>query len=95
MYIRGYGFTLVETLTTIAVLVIVLGLMVSLSRHVREASADELTKDILHRLDAVMDVYVHQNGAIPAVTPFIGQQIPPESQLRQQPSEMMSRSSGR
>ena len=81
--IRGCGFTLVETLTTIALLVIVLGLMVSLSRHVREASADELTKDILRRLDAVMDVYVHQNGTIPAVTLFVsGQQIPPEPQLR-------------
>ena len=76
------GFTLVETLTTIALLVIVLGLMVSLSRHVRAASADELTKDILRRLDAAMDVYVHQNGTIPAVTPFVGNIIPPEAQLR-------------
>ncbi len=80
---RRRGFTFIETMTAVALLTIVLGLMVSLSRHVRAASADGLTKDILHRLDAAMAVYVHQNGAIPFVPPFIGeQQIPPESQLR-------------
>ena len=63
MYIRGRGFTLVETLTAIALLVIVLGLMVSLARNVRAASADELTKDVLRRLDAAMAAYVHQYGA--------------------------------
>ncbi len=50
------GFTLIETMTAIALLTIALGLMVSLSRHVRAASADELTKEILHRLDAAMAV---------------------------------------
>jgi prepilin-type N-terminal cleavage/methylation domain-containing protein len=81
---RDRGFTLIETMTAIALLTIALGLMVSLSRHVRAASADELTKEILHQLDAAMAAYVHQNGAIPAVAPFIGEQlVPPESQLRQ------------
>jgi prepilin-type N-terminal cleavage/methylation domain-containing protein len=80
---RGRGFTLVETMTAVALLTIALGLMVSLSHNVREASADGLTKDILHRLDAAMAAYVHQNGTVPVVAPFIGeQQIPPEPQLR-------------
>ncbi|HEY1923591.1 MAG TPA: type II secretion system protein [Tepidisphaeraceae bacterium] len=77
------GFTLIETMTAIALLTIALGLMISLSRHVRAASADELTKEILHRLDAAMAVYVHQNGSIPSVPLFISEQlIPPETQLR-------------
>jgi prepilin-type N-terminal cleavage/methylation domain-containing protein len=80
---RVPGFTLIETMTAVALLTIVLGLMVSLSRNVRAASADGLTKDILHRLDAAMAVYVHQYGGVPTVTPFIGEQlIPPENQLR-------------
>jgi type II secretory pathway pseudopilin PulG len=77
------AFTIIETLTAIAVLVIVLGLMVSLSRHVRAASADVLTKDLLRRLDAAMAVYVHQFSAVPSVPEFIpDQQVPPEDQLR-------------
>jgi type II secretory pathway pseudopilin PulG len=79
----GRGFTIIETMTAVALLTIALGLMVSLSRHVRAASADGLTKEILHRLDAAMAMYVHQNGSIPMVAPFIGEQlIPPETQLR-------------
>ena len=69
-------------MTAIAVLVIILGLMVSLARHVRAASADGLTKDVLHRLDIAMAAYVRQYGTVPAVPPFIGdRQIPPEPQL--------------
>jgi prepilin-type N-terminal cleavage/methylation domain-containing protein len=78
-----HGFTIIETLTAIAVLVIILGLMVSLARHVRQASADGLTKDLLRRLDAAMAVYVHQYGAVPSVPQFIPDlQVPPEDQLR-------------
>jgi type II secretory pathway pseudopilin PulG len=74
---------LIEALTAVAILVIVVGLMVSLSRHVRAASADVLTKEVLRRLDAAMAAYVRQNGTIPVIPPFIGdQQIPPEIQLR-------------
>jgi hypothetical protein len=45
------AFTLIEMLTTVAALVILLGLMVSLARHVRARSADTLTRDLLVRLD--------------------------------------------
>ena len=58
---RG-GYTLIEMLTTVAVLVIVLGLMVSLARHVRVQSATVLTKDVLARLDAMAAQYQLQNG---------------------------------
>ncbi len=51
------GFTLIEMLTTVAVLVIVLGLMVSLARDVRNRSAEALTTDILSRLDTLVDQY--------------------------------------
>ena len=53
---RG-AFTLIEMLTTVAVLVIVLGLMVSLARDVRTRSAERLTKDLLARLDTLVDQY--------------------------------------
>jgi type II secretory pathway pseudopilin PulG len=81
---RRAGFTLIEAMTVVAFLVIVLGLMVSLSRHVRAASADGLTKDILRRLDAAMQAYVHlNNGVLPQVPEFISDQaVPPESELR-------------
>ena len=80
---RIAGFTLIEAMTVVAFLVIVLGLMISLSRHVRAASADGMTKDILRRLDEAMDAYVHQFGSIPPVPEFISDQaVPPESELR-------------
>jgi len=66
------AFSVVELLTTLAGLVIVLGLMISLARHVRLVSAEVLTKDILHRLDEAMTMYVHREGMLPPnVPPFI------------------------
>ena len=44
-------------LTTVALLVIILGLMVSLARDVRNRSADAMTKQILHRLDVLVNQY--------------------------------------
>jgi prepilin-type N-terminal cleavage/methylation domain-containing protein len=66
------AFTLIEMLTTVAVLVIVLGLMVSLARDVRNRSAERVTKDMLARLDRMMAQYVERNAQqLPAVTPLI------------------------
>jgi prepilin-type N-terminal cleavage/methylation domain-containing protein len=80
--VRRRGFTIVEMLTTTALLVIVLGLMVSLARHVRQESADQLTKDILHRLDEAMTAYVNRDGMLPPVQDFIGAgNVPDESVL--------------
>lgn len=45
------AFTLIDFLTTVAGLVILLGVMVSLARHVRARSADTLTQHLLVRLD--------------------------------------------
>jgi hypothetical protein len=72
-------------MTAIALLVIILGLMVSLARHVRASSADGLTKDVLRRLEVAMEAYVRQSGSIPAVPEFIGTPQAPvgtETQLR-------------
>src|SRR5215213_7381348 len=67
---RG-AFTLLEMLTTVAVLVIVLGLMVSLARHVRERAAVALTKDLIRRLDVLMERYAGRHeGRMPEVSPF-------------------------
>ena len=76
-----HGFTLIEMLTTVALLVIVLGLMVSLARDVRNRSADTLTKQIIHRLDVLVGQYrakalgslpVAEQLKYPVVRPFIG-----------------------
>ena len=65
------AYSLVEVLTTIAVLVIVLGLMVSLARHVRKQAAVALSKDLLRRLDEVMAQYAARHeGRLPAVAAF-------------------------
>jgi type II secretory pathway pseudopilin PulG len=81
---RRNGFTLIETLTTVAFLVIVLGLMVSLAHHVRDASAEGLTRDILRRLDEAMANYVRRNDTIPAIPDLIppGPQLPNETALQ-------------
>jgi prepilin-type N-terminal cleavage/methylation domain-containing protein len=66
------GFTLVEMLATMAALLIVLGLMVGLARHVRSTSAKELTNDLLRRLDQAMARYVRLNDDQPPnLPPFI------------------------
>lgn len=71
------AFTLVEMMTTVAVLVIVLGLMVSLARDVRTRSAERLTKDLLRRLDILVGQYLKrlpegQNlSAYPVVEPLV------------------------
>jgi prepilin-type N-terminal cleavage/methylation domain-containing protein len=87
-----FGFTLIEMLTTVAVLVIVLGLMVSLARDVRHRSAEALTTDILSRLDTLVDQYRARALSMvprrdwekyPAVHPFIQPAEPlDESQLQ-------------
>jgi prepilin-type N-terminal cleavage/methylation domain-containing protein len=62
---RRHGYTLVEMLTTVAALLIVLGLMVNLTRHVRSSSASALTKSLLRRLDDAMAQYVRRQGGLP------------------------------
>jgi hypothetical protein len=67
-------------LITVAVLIIVLGLMVSLARYVRDRSAQQLTRDLLKQLDSLMGQYIeHNGGALPPVDPFLAADtsIPP------------------
>ena len=64
---RRSGFTLIEMLTTVAVLIIVLGLMVSLARYVRRRSAEDLTRRILVNLHLAMTEYRREHGR-PALT---------------------------
>ncbi len=60
-------------LTTVAILVIVLGLMVSLARDVRNRSAERVTKDVLAKLDRMMAQYVDRHAAgLPVVAPLMG-----------------------
>src|SRR5947208_10405017 len=78
------GYTLIEMLTTVAVLIIVLGLMVSLARHVRNRSATVLTRDLLAHLDVALGAYrSHWKGQIPVARPLAVQQenLPAEPTL--------------
>jgi type II secretory pathway pseudopilin PulG len=67
---RRGGFTLVEMLTTVALLIIVLGLMVSLARYVRRRSAEDLTRKVLMNLHAGMMEYARTHGR-PTIASFI------------------------
>jgi type II secretory pathway pseudopilin PulG len=65
------GFTLIEMLTTVAVLIIILGLMVNLARYVRDRSAQQLTREVLAAVQAQMAQYLTSNGQYPPVTPIL------------------------
>src|SRR5438874_7643520 len=68
---RRAAFTLIEMLTTVAVLIIALGLMVSLARNVRNRSATQLTRDLLAHLDVALDRYLGKShGVLPALRPL-------------------------
>jgi type II secretory pathway pseudopilin PulG len=68
---RRSGYTLIEFFVTIAILIIVFGLMVDLARRVRRNSADRLTRQLLQQLTALMENYTeHNGGQPPPVTPF-------------------------
>ncbi len=70
------GYTLLEMLTTVAALIIVLGLMVSLARYVRNASAIEVTKRLLRDMEGLLAQYRAQHAdALPLVTPFVGAHV--------------------
>src|SRR3954467_7539646 len=79
---RRGGFTLVEMLTTVAMLIIMLGLMVSLARYVRRRSAEDLTRRILVNVHTAMLEYTTVNGA-PAIESFIGAGPADEALLQQ------------
>jgi hypothetical protein len=62
---------MVEMLVTVAALIIVLGLMVSLARYVRERAAVALTKELLRQLDDLATQFsARHEGHLPAVALF-------------------------
>lgn len=65
-------------LATVAVLIIVLGLMVSLARNVRDQSARQLTRDLLRQLAVLVNEYADMyERQLPPVTPLFS----PESSV--------------
>lgn len=68
------GFTLIELLIAACLLVIILGLAVSLSRHVRAQSARMLTSDLLARMERMLDVFLseHPLELLDGVVPLMG-----------------------
>ena len=72
-------------LTTIALLVIVMGLMSSLARRVRAESAETVTKSLLRSLDVLMSQYQTRHHQLPAIAPLIPGYLK-EGQLPEEPS---------
>ena len=68
---RPAGFTLIEMLTVVALLIIVLGLMVSLAWDVRRQSSERLTKDLLLKLHVLMSQYAEHHKRLPQISPLI------------------------
>jgi type II secretory pathway pseudopilin PulG len=58
-------------LTTVAVLIILLGLMVNLARYVRDRSAQQLTREVLTAVQAQMAQYLVSNGTYPPIEPLL------------------------
>ena len=85
------GFTLLEMLTTVAVLIIVLGLMVSLARYVRNQLAVEVTKQLLHKLDGLMATYHERHGDYPTIAPFVSPGPLPDEQSLQRSAQRNNR----
>jgi hypothetical protein len=72
-------------LTTVAMLVIILGLMVSLARYVRDRSSQTLTQEQLRKLDELMSRYLDQYKEVPQfgprmlkIEPLIPRESPPK-----------------
>jgi len=78
---RRRGFTLVEMLTTVALLIIILGLMVSLARYVRRRSAEDLTRRILINVHVAMAEYVKESHQTPEIESFIEGHANDEAEL--------------
>ncbi len=76
------AYTLVELFLTLAVLMILLGMMNKLATRVRRASAEKVTRQILARLTVLMDQYQRQYDALPPVTPVVSDgQTPVENNM--------------
>jgi type II secretory pathway pseudopilin PulG len=78
---RRRGFTLVEMMTTVAMLIIVLGLMVSLARYVRRRSAEDLTRRLLVNLHTAMLDYTRRSGS-PGIESFVEGKTADEASLK-------------
>ena len=72
---RSRAFTLIELLTTVAVLVIVLGLMVSLARYARGQSSSASTRRLMVKLDGLVNEFWRQTGEFPQAPPLIDDQV--------------------
>jgi prepilin-type N-terminal cleavage/methylation domain-containing protein len=92
---RVAGYTLIEMLTTIAVLVIAMGLMASLARRVRAQSAESVTKNLLRSLDVLMSQYVSQHHQLPVVASFVPEKMEENTPLDEATLQMTARQNNR
>src|SRR6476646_10170839 len=79
------GFTLLEMLTTVAVLIILLGLMVDLAGYVRNRSASDLSRQVLAGLDVAMEEYHARFSDYPPIHVFTN-----DPQLREREDSLLS-----
>jgi type II secretory pathway pseudopilin PulG len=80
---RRRAYTLVELFLTLAVVMIILGLMMNMSKRVRSESADKATRKILSQLVVLLNQYQTTYGQLPPIRPFISDgQRPTEESLQ-------------
>lgn len=83
---RRGGFTLIDLFLTVAVLIIVFGVMIDLANRVRRDSSQRLTRQLLRQCMNLMTDYVARNGgALPPITPLLSAAgaVPDEASLQQ------------
>lgn len=71
---KDQGFTVLELLTTLAFLVVLMGLMVSLARYVRTNAAEQITRRTLAELQNRLDQYYQRLGFYP-VGPDLSEEV--------------------
>lgn len=77
------AFTLIEMLTTVAALIILLGLMVSLARHVRSREAEALSRQVLASLDESLKRQPELESLLEGVPPLLRAEPAQEDDLQQ------------
>jgi type II secretory pathway pseudopilin PulG len=80
---RRRGYTLVELFLTLAVVMIILGMMINLSKRVRSESADKATRQILSRLTVLIAQYNTTYGDYPPIRAFIPERHRPTEESLQ------------
>ena len=77
---RGWGFTLIELMIVIAMIMLLAGLVVSVARQVHETNLRHLTKARIEAVQAALSDYYRSHDAFPLETDPVTQRAVPLSE---------------